>query len=68
MRFLEKSIHSVFEGLNETSHDLDHEIIRDKSRFKGTAAEAGSSTIMYRLVSSANRRMFAWMSVTMSFM
>ena len=54
-------------GLKVTSHCAAHLVIFSKSAFKHTAAFTGSSTIIQRRVSSAKRRIFEPMSVTMSF-
>ena len=52
----EKSIDSVFLGLNRTSHLSAHEDIFARSWLRVFDALSGESTIIYRLVSSAKRR------------
>ena len=63
----EKSIDLVFLGLNKTSHLSAHEDIFARSWLRVFDALSGESTIIYRLVSSAKRRIVDWMSFTMSF-
>ena len=62
-----KSIDSVFLGLNKTSHLSAHEDIFARSWFRVFDALSGESTIIYRLVLSAKRRIVDWMSFTRSF-
>ncbi len=59
---------SVLLGLNVTSHFLDQLVIVSRSLLMVSDALSGVSTIKYKLVSSANRRMLEFMSVTMSLM
>ena len=66
--FLESSSASVLDGLKVTSHMAAHRVILSKSEFKQAAASGALSTMMNRLVSSANKRMLEPMSLTMSFM
>ena len=47
---------SVFKGLNFTSHFSAHSAIFSRSALRSSAATFGSSTMIYRLVSSAKRR------------
>ena len=54
LTFLEKSIYSDFPGLNVTSHCFAQRFTFSRSELCCSAACMGSSTIMYRLVSSAN--------------
>ena len=49
-------IEKVFEGLKSTRHSLANACTVCRSLFN-KAARSGVSTVMYRLVSSANRRM-----------
>ena len=58
----------VLSGLKVTSHCAAHLVIFPKFNFRHAAAFTGSSTIIKRLVSSAKRRIFDPMSVTMSFL
>ena len=57
---------SVLAGLNVTNQVAAHCEISLKSVLRLSAAVTGLSTIMKRLVSSANRRMFEPMSLTTS--
>ena len=66
-RFLENIIDSVFNGLNVKSQEEDHVAILWRSEFITAADASRVSITMYRLVSSANRRMMASIYVTMSF-
>ena len=50
---------SVFIGLKETNHVCDEVRIIDRLLFKVLAEDTGSSTMIYRLVLAANRRMLA---------
>ena len=50
-----------------TSHFVAQILIFEKSLFITDAVFSGVSTIMYRLVSSANNLIFELMSLTMSF-
>ena len=56
--FREIKIDSVFKGLNFTSHFSAHSaiFIFSRSALRSSAATFGSSTMIYRLVSSAKRR------------
>ena len=56
----EKSIDSVFLGLNKTSHLSGHEDIFTRSCLRVFDALSGESTKIYRLVSSAKRRIVDW--------
>ena len=58
---------SVLFGLNLTSQFSDHLCIFSRSVFIRSAAIAGSSTIRYRDVSSANNLIQEFMSLTISF-
>ena len=58
---------SVFKGLNFTSHFSAHSAIFSRSALRSSAATIGSSTMIYRLVSSAKRRIDDPMSCTISF-
>ena len=58
---------SVLDGLKITSHVEAHRVILPKSEFKQEAALGGLSTMIKRLVSSANNRMLDPMSLSMSF-
>jgi len=57
---------SVLEGLKVTSQALDQLDIARRSEFKMLPDNSGVSTFTYRLVSSANRRMFPLTSDTVS--
>ena len=57
----------VLDGLKVTSHIAAHRVILSKSEFRQVAASWGLFTTMKRLVSSANKRMFEPMSLTMLF-
>ena len=57
---------SVLFGLNLTSQFSDHLCIFSRSEFIRSAAIAGSSTIRYRDVSSANNLIQKFMSLTIS--
>ena len=61
-------IDSVLVGLKDTSHLAAHCVILSRSLFRQFAASTGLSTTIQRLVSSANKRLFEPMSVTISFM
>ena len=61
--FREIKRYSVFKGLNFTSHFSAHSAIFSRSAL----ATIGSSTMIYRLVSSAKRRIDDPMSCTISF-
>ena len=63
----DKSIDSVFLGLNDTSHMSAHEDIFARFLLRVFDALSWESTIIYRLVSSAKRRIVDWVSLTMSF-
>ena len=63
----DKSIDSVFFGLNKTSLLSGHEDIFVRSWLRVFDAFSGESTIMHKLVSSAKRRRVDWMSFTMAF-
>ena len=63
----ENSIDSVFLGLNKTSNLSAHEDIFARSWLRVFDALSGESTMIYRLVSSAKRRIVDWMFFTMSF-
>jgi len=65
---LEISIDSVLDGLKVTSHLLAHEFIFCRSSFKISAIIIGFSTIIERLVSSANNFTFEVLSDTISYM
>ena len=54
--FLESKSASVLDGLKVTSHVAAHRVILSKSKFKQAAALGALSTMMKRLVSSANKR------------
>ena len=57
---------SLLFGLNFTNQDFAHFDILLRSVLRISTAASGLSTIIYRLVSSANSRMFDRISVTMS--
>ena len=59
---------SVFCGLKFISHFVDHACNFTRSSLSVCAVSCGSSTIKYRLVSSANNFMVELISVSMSFM
>ena len=59
---------SVFCGLKFTSHFVDHACNFTRSSLSVCAVSCGSSTIKYRLVSSANNFIVELISVSMSFM
>ena len=59
---------SVLRGLKVTNHLCAQTVIVCRSLLRHKAAVSGCSTIIYKLVSSANNLMLAPMSVTMSFM
>ena len=58
---------SVFWGLNDISHLSAHEDIFPKSWSNVFDASAGVSTIIYRLMSSANRQIVDLIAFTLSF-
>ena len=58
---------SVFKGLHFTNQASAHLTIFSRSALRISAAMSGLSTIMTRLVSSANRRMLDPTSVNISF-
>lgn len=58
---------SVFWGLKVTNHWLDHLWILSRSLFNVLLAMTGLSTIMYKVVSSANNLIVDLMSNTISF-
>ena len=62
----EKSRASVLVGLSVTSQGAAHREILFRSMLRQSAAVLGLSTVMYRLVSSANSRILEPISVTMS--
>ena len=66
--FLESRSDSVLAGLKVTSHLFDQIVIFSRSVFIRRAALFGVSTTIYKLVSSANKRIPQCMSLTMSFM
>ena len=59
---------SVLKGLKTTSHFFAHRATVSKSELRSSAASVGSSITIYRLVSSAKRRILEPKSFTMSFM
>jgi hypothetical protein len=59
---------SVFCGLKYTSHFVDHACNFTRSSLSMYAVSSGSSTIKYRLVSSANNFIVELIAVSMSFM
>ena len=59
---------SVFCGLKFTSHFVDHTCNFTRSSLSICAVSCGSSTIKYRLLSSANNFIVELISVSMSFM
>ena len=63
----ENSIDSVFLGLNKTSHLSAKDDIFARSWLRVFDALSGESTIIYRLVSSAKRRIVEWISFTITF-
>ena len=64
--FWKKITDSDFAGLNLTSHFVAHWWIFDRSEFSWLAASTGLSTMIYRLVSSANSLIEVLMSSTIS--
>ena len=66
--FLVSVIAIVFLTWNSTSHKSAQSEIVCRSLFSSLAARTGRSTMMYRLVSSAKRRMEQPMFLTISFM
>ena len=52
--FLDTIIDTVLDGLKSTNQSLAYRVIIPRSVFKIVAAVCGFSTIIYRLVSSAN--------------
>ena len=67
LTFLVSKSESVLVGLKVTGHLFDQLVILSRSGFILRAAFSGVSTIMYKLMSSANRRMPQCISRTMSF-
>ena len=59
---------SDFNGLNFTNHMSAQESIFCISELRIIAAVSGVSTIIYKIVSSANNRMLEFISDTISFM
>ena len=59
---------SVFVGLKDTIQVSAQWVILSRSMFRHSAADRGCSTIIQRLVSSANSRILEPISVMMSFM
>ena len=66
LHFLERRIHSDFTGLNVTSHFSAQRWILARSKFNCSAACMGSSTMKYKLVSSAKSLIDELMSTKMS--
>ena len=68
LRFILREINteSVFSGLKETSHIPAHRVIFARSLLSISAASKGFSTTMKRLVLSAKRRKFDFISRTLS--
>ena len=66
--FLVSVIAIVFLAWNSTNHKSAQSEIVCRSLFSSLAARSGRSTMMYRLVSSAKRRMEQPMFLTISFM
>ena len=64
----ENSKASILEGLNVTSQVAAHRKTLLRYEFKHSAANTGLLTIMKRLVSSANSRVFEPISLTKSLM
>ena len=58
----------VFAGLKSTNQSAAHLLIVSKYVFRRRAPVTGLATIIYKLVSSANKRMEEVMPLTMSFM
>ena len=67
LSFLDIRRDVVFVGLKSTNHEVAHLFIVSKSILRLRAADCGFSTIMYRLVSSAKRRIGEFILRTMSF-
>ena len=67
LTFLVSKRDLVLLGLNVTSHLFDELVILSRYEFIKNTAFSGVSTIMYKLVSSAIRRMSQCISRTMSF-
>ena len=66
--FRDIKMDSVLKGLKNISYYLAHRAIISMSLLRSSAASVGSSTTIYRLVSSGKRRIFEPISFTMSFM
>ena len=66
--FLDIKSDLVFKGLNFTNQASAHLAIFSRSALRISAATSGLSTIMKRLVSSAQRRMLDPISATISLM
>ena len=58
----------LLEGLNVTSHSLAPLTFFSRSMFSNCTVTSKCSTIRYKLVSSAKRQIFAWISFTISVM
>ena len=67
LSFLENSIGSDFAGLNVTNHCWAQRLIFSRSELSVSAAWIASSTMIYRLVSSAKSLMEELISSTISF-
>ena len=65
--FREKIIDDVLPVLKATNHDSAKVLIVFRSMFSECAAPLGDSTTMYKLVSSANKRIEQPRCLTMSF-
>ena len=64
--FIERRINSDFSGLNVTSHFSAQRWILARSKFNCSAVCMGSSSMIYKLVSSAKSLIEELMSTTMS--
>ena len=67
LTFLVSKSDSVLVGQKVTGHLFDQLVISSRSEFILRAAFSGVSTIIYRLISSANRQMPQCIPRTMSF-
>ena len=68
LTFLDTTIDKVFAALKSTSQKFAQLLIVDMSPLRIVAADCGDSTTMYKLVSSAKRRIDAPVSLTISLM
>ena len=66
LTFLDTTTDKVFAALKSTSQNFAQLLIVDISPLRIVAADCGDSTTMYKLVSSAKRRIDAPISLTIS--